>query len=504
MRSVYGLLSVILALCWVSCQTEKPQKQLLKVDQEQLAAFTQEITKVLTVPGISIGIVLQDSVYTFHSGVIEAFEEERVNDNTQFFTGSLSELMVATAMLKMQEAGQLELDEPVITHLPYFQTEGPYQQVSIQHLLTHTSGIPVFNPAWDLPNLDHDALEQTTRSIVYQPLDFAPGTKCQRAPYNYDIAADLIAKTSNRSFESQLKQLVFQPLAMKEATFDPVAESSANRAHPHEVVSWLTYCMAPAQFYPYTRENVGSFGFHASAKAIGQWLKSLNKSTKGDFWTETMKTHLLKKNYQIGENHYRGLGWEIYTSANAATLYQNRWNIAGFSGDVTYVPDEELGIIVLSNAGDDFNPTVIRDMIYQLLQGHSIPALTQPVYTVMGQKLADGATLDEVLMWCEKELQSNSKYQITSSALGQLGINLMHRENRYADALQVFQFAVDHFPEEAAGYLNLSEYLLIAGMPEAAQANVNQAIQLGHSSSDPFVSFLKNRIELALENREYL
>lgn len=464
-----------------------------------LSAFIQEVSSTYPLPGLAVGVVLEDTAYFIYEGFSDLGRQTPVTNNTAFFAGSFSELMVATAALKLADEGVLRSQDPVVRHLRYFETQGPFQQVTIHHLLSHTSGIPHFSPAWDMPSYEPEALEATTRSIVYQPLEFEPGQKCKRSPYNYDIAADLLAKVRGKDFEQVVDESVFQPLRMHASSFAP--DSSRDLAVSYRVKDWLSYEVEAQQIYPYTRENAGSYGLHTTVEDMAKWMRMTLNAGNESLLSESGLKSLMQKHYQTGDNIYKGYGWEI-GGQGSETAYANTWSIEGFSGSMLLLPERKMGIVLLANTSDDFNPTVISDHIVHYLQGGTLGKVKQPIHMAMGRRLAIGTCMEDVLAWCDTQMaEGNDQYLINATMLGQLGVNLLHRASRTEDALRVFQYCVDKFPESPEAHLNLAEGLLAMGDLEGAKARFDEGVALNGQGETPYISFLRERLTVALENQ---
>ena len=464
---------------------------------ETIDSFIKDVQQTYPLPGIAVGVVSGDSTFFTYSGFSNVEDQVPVTANTRFFAGSLSELMVATATMKLVDQGRLRTDDPVERHLPYFETQGPYQHIHIHHLLTHTSGIPHFSPAWDMPSYDADALEATTRSIVFQPLEFEPGSRCLRSPYNYDILADLLSRSQQKPFEWIMDEEVLIPFQMKSSSFKP--DSSAELAQPYRVNDWLSYTVSRQAVYPYTRENAGSYGFHSTAEDIAKWMKVVLAGDKS-ILNSLPVGELLKRHYQTGQTTYKGYGWEI-AKTSKGYVYSNTWSIEGFSGSLTLFPETKTGIVLLTNTSDDFNPTVISQHIEHHLAGGKLDHVRQPIHFAMGKLMATGMCMEEVLTWTDNQIEANTAdYLINPALIGQLGVNLLHRASRPKDAFKVFDYCVRKFPESPQARLNLVECLLVMGNTDEAKVQFDIAVQLGGKENSPYFSFLKEQLTIAAEN----
>src|SRR5690606_12099933 len=157
------------------------------------------------------------------------------------FTGNLSQLMVATAVIRLAADGRLAIDDAVVDHLPYFRLgDNDVSDITIRHLMNQTAGIPVHANLWDGPDFSDGALARTTQSIRFQQPEFIPpGSRVKRSPYNYDILADLVAKVSGVDFEDYMQTAILTPLGMANSFFPQDAGFKDTVAQPHRIVNGL-------------------------------------------------------------------------------------------------------------------------------------------------------------------------------------------------------------------------------------------------------------------------
>lgn len=492
-RSVYclGLLVV-----WL-CGCHRPS---LEPDYYKVQNFLSDYQQMHPIPGLAVAIITPDTVLRSCHGVMNQQTGAALTDSSVFFMGPASEVMLASLVLELQRQQRLSVSDPVVMRLPYFQMDGPYPQMTIHHLLTHTSGIPHFNPAWDMPTFEADALEATTRSIVYQEVAFQPGTRCKRSPYNYDVAADLLEQVTGQRLEALAAAELFATYGLTRSAFSPLGFDSSALVRPHRVSNWLTYALGEEAFYPYTRENAGSFGFHSSLSDVVHWMQQvLNEQIDA-----AVLQPLLVPHYQTAPGRYRGYGWEM-AEHNGHLVYEVSWSLNGFSGHLLLVPETGHGVVVLANVSDDFDPTILGSQLLGFLNGADLPNLSPPGHIALGRMLAAGAAMDEVLATADSALAADDPpFQLSVASCSQLTLNLLYRAERPNDALAVATFAADRFPEAALAHLNLAEVLLISQELTGAQAHLDQAGCLLNGAPSEHFQFLEERLAVARETADAL
>lgn len=149
-----------------------------------------------------------------------------------FWIASMTKVFTACAILMLVDEGRVKLDESVAVYLPEFSelkdAEGHPAEVTIRHLLTHTSGI-----SGGEPEGAETPLAAQVSSFAALPLRFAPESKWKYCNSGYRTLGRVVETVSGRSYEQFLEERLFRPLGMKDTTFYPTAEQAARIAVPY-------------------------------------------------------------------------------------------------------------------------------------------------------------------------------------------------------------------------------------------------------------------------------
>ena len=137
-----------------------------------------------------------------------------------FWIASMTKPVTGVAVMMMHEAGKLSLEDPVSKHLPEFEgittSDGKPAQLTIRHLLTHTSGMAEISPE---EARRCRTLADAVAWYASRPLGFEPGTRWQYCQSSINTAARIVEVVSGESFPEFLEKRLFQPLGMKDTTF---------------------------------------------------------------------------------------------------------------------------------------------------------------------------------------------------------------------------------------------------------------------------------------------
>lgn len=157
-----------------------------------------------------------------------------MRDDTLFWIASMTKPITAAAVMMMQDAGKLSVDDPVSKFLPEFKElkdhRGKKVIITLKHCLTHSSGLREVSSE---ESGDITTLADLMPLIVAQPLEFAPGTRWQYSQTSINTAARIVEVVSGQSFPDFLEKRLFAPLGMKDSTFYPNLEQTRRLANSY-------------------------------------------------------------------------------------------------------------------------------------------------------------------------------------------------------------------------------------------------------------------------------
>lgn len=200
---------------------------------ERVTSHLDRLIKEGTIPGIQYIVVNATSTqFQYSGGVLDVSEPSaKVHDDSKFLSSSSTEVLTGVAIWKLRETKKLQLDDP----LSKYYSKHPYgDQVTIRHLLNHSSGIP--NPipvGWlhvgnDGSTFDEDkALQETLKD--YPKLQFTPGERYAYSNLSYWLLGKAIEEVSGLAYSEYLKREIFTPLGIadNEMTFDRTSDNTA-------------------------------------------------------------------------------------------------------------------------------------------------------------------------------------------------------------------------------------------------------------------------------------
>jgi len=330
-------------------------KQIIKTElgnnlDDNFSPLVENTIKSHKLPGLAIGIVADtEIVYAKGFGAKNIDTQEPISPTTIFHMASISKPFVATAIVQLVEKGQIQLDAPVVTYLPYFDLDDARAgSITVQQMLSHVSGMPdVEDYEWYNPQYDEGALERYVRGLTPQKLLTEPGTTFAYSNMAFECLGDVIAKVSGMSFADYVKKQILDPAGMTESTFLKPEHLPETWAAPH--------VQDPAtrvwEGYPYNRRHGPSSTLHASAIETCNWaITNLQRgSFEGQRILDPLSYDVLWKPWaEIGEGEQMGLSWFL-AEYRGERIVQHGGNDMGFRAHLVMLPDKMAAAVVLCN-----------------------------------------------------------------------------------------------------------------------------------------------------------
>ena len=311
------------------------------------------------IPGVAVAVVKDGKVVAMKGyGVKELGGTDKVDENTLFMIGSNSKAFTATAIAMLDAEKKLSLDDKVTKWYPSFKLDNKSagEQAIIRDLLCHRLGFQTFQGDFTYWT------SNLTREQVIEKMAHVKAVHPFRTTWGYTNAAfvtagQIIPKASGISWEDFLRKNLFTPLGMtRTVALSAEYSGTTNHAEPHSIVDGqiakipvaLIDNLAPA----------GSIG--SSVSDLSHWvMMQLNDGkyegkqvVPEDAIAQTRTPHSIIGNggtlYNKGHFELYGLGWGLEEYCGRKVV-SHTGGVNGFVTSVTLVPEEKLGIVVLTN-----------------------------------------------------------------------------------------------------------------------------------------------------------
>jgi CubicO group peptidase (beta-lactamase class C family) len=276
-----------------------------------------------------------------------------------FRIGSVTKQFTAGAIMILAEQGLLTPQDDITRFLPDYPTRG--QRITIEHLLTHTSGIRNYTnfPEWPSRMRLDLTLPALIDSFKSQPTEFGAGERFNYSNSGYILLGAIIEKASGQSYEDFLRRQIFEPLGMSHSYYGSTSPIIPSRVSGYDKQAGA---FVNASYLSMTQPY-----------AAGSLLSSVDDLAR---WDEALSTEKLLKKSSLeriftpfkltnGESTDYGYGWSI-GAQDGFPLYEHGGGINGFLCHVMRMPENHVYVALLSN---NASPTQVPGLLARRIAG---------------------------------------------------------------------------------------------------------------------------------------
>ncbi|MEP7111013.1 MAG: serine hydrolase [Ferruginibacter sp.] len=296
------------------------------------------------------GTILLDKGYGYRN----AGQKVLNNEQSIFQLGSITKQFTSAVILKLQEEGKLNVKDKLSKYFPLY-PKG--DSITIEQLLTHTSGI--YNYTNDGNFMANEVTRPANREKIMalfkdKPLDFSPGTGWNYSNSGYSLLGYIIEAVTKKPYEEVVRTYIFNPLQMTHSGFDFSHLKSREKATGYFKLNDRDSAVAPMV------DSSVSFSAGAIYSTVGDLYK----------WHQALENNIIlskaqqENAYTPVKNNY-GYGWGIDTIEGKRRVGHGG-GIHGFTTNISRVPESDICIVLLSNASDG-SLTDITNSIFAIL-----------------------------------------------------------------------------------------------------------------------------------------
>lgn len=292
------------------------------------------------------------------------------SEDAIFLLASISKPMTSTAVMLLADAGELSLADPVRKFIPEFKGDDR-AQMTIEHLLTHTSGLPDQLPNNNELREAHAPLSEFVAGAVKVPLQFEPGTKYSYQSMGILLAAEIVERISKMPLRDFLRDKVYQPLGMSKTVmglaplkFEDTMPSQVEFAAPEggagdpSTKDWDWNS-------PYWRDLGSPWGgAHSTSPDIERFLRSFLEPDSPVLKPETARSMI--SNHTPHLDTARGLGFQLGTSF-ADGCSEETYGHSGSTGTMSWCdPARGLSCVTLTTLPSRVSNALILKPVSEL------------------------------------------------------------------------------------------------------------------------------------------
>jgi CubicO group peptidase (beta-lactamase class C family) len=358
----------------VRAEDRKP----VALDRHAVDAILKQARIEFEAPCVACAIVKDDKVlYLEGSGFRQDTGKEPVTPDTLFGIASCSKAFTATAIGMLVADGKMRWDDPVRKHLSAYRMSDALadRDVTIRDLLCHRTGVIRHDILWVVQPWGRDELIR--RSALIKPdRPFRSGYGYNN--FQYLAAGEAAGKVAGMSWEQLVQKRILDPLGMKSANFstnDMV--KTKDYALPHRKIQGKLQTVEPHNI-----DHMAPAGsINASVRDLAQWLRF--QLGKGKFeGKRLLRESVLEETHtpqvvvpmasfatfeeEVTTQVSYGLGWRIY-DYRGRRVVAHGGSLDGYRSEITLLPEQKLGVVVLTNLASTPLPRAVTFNLLDLL-----------------------------------------------------------------------------------------------------------------------------------------
>lgn len=402
---------------------QEVNKMITQLKLENFEEYARETIEEFQIPGAAVGLSKNgERIYEKGFGWRDKEKQLPVTMDTVFGIASVTKSFSCAAIMQLQEAGKLNVHNPVVEYLPGFsKVMKGAESVTIHHLMTHTAGLPPLasliyankrtldadSTADDYPGIEIKDSDQEPIDTYDQLLDYIgnlefeslgePGTEFSYSNDSYALLGAIVEKVTGLSFEEYLKLSILEPAGMKNTSAQledleklekvtrlyATTKKEAGSVVYEAPVWWDAPAMRAAGYIKSTVEDMLKYGeMYLNQGKVGE-KQILSPESIKEMFTPFVETTPGK---------FYGYGFMITPDYHGATLVEHGGSLKAISSLLVMVPERRVAGMILTNLAGVPAGNLLHAALNEA-EGRDIddlPSQTQhEEYPLAKEKLAD-------------------------------------------------------------------------------------------------------------------
>ncbi|HSL10481.1 MAG TPA: serine hydrolase domain-containing protein [Actinomycetota bacterium] len=345
-------------------------------------------------PGAAAAAVVRGSQpWSFAYGVADAGSRSPLDAETAFRVGSLTKPFTAAGVLALAGDGALDVDDPVVAHLPEFRAVRPGNgadpsDVRLIDLLTHRGGLPAEASVLDDAAERYPSIETILGSLDAVTLATPAGAAVRYSNLGYQLLGEIVSRRAGVSYERWCERRLFGPLRLAWTAFDPLSAFASG----HQLRAFTDHVeLAPAR----RKRTNADGGLWSTALDQAAWIEAqLEGSIDG---LDLRAMHGPTPGSSASGGPGQGVGW-FRELRDARSLVYHQGSTPGYAARIAFSPRLRGGAVILTN-GETRTAAVLGEMLDLVLDGieGALPSEPAPAVPPPPTPVAYPAAWDELL-----------------------------------------------------------------------------------------------------------
>ena len=327
------------------------------------SAWVEGQIEIRGLPGIVVGVVSGDDlVWAKGFGYADVAARRPMTTDTRFRMASHSKLFTATALMQLREEGKVRLDDPVTDYLPWFMPRRAAPDdppITIEHLLTHSSGLPrEAGSHWT--DYDFPTADEIRDLMPDRQAPFSPEVRWKYSNLAYTVAGMVVEQVSGMTWSDYLRQNIFTPLGM--------AASSVDLPDPKLATGYgIRMPDGSREIFPFVdaRGMAAATGLTSTVEDMARFVSAQFRPGPrgGDRLLSTGSLREMHRVRMLETTWTRGQGIGFSVQRIDGKLFVGHGGgYPGYTTNTLIQLDDKVGVIVLTNTNDS-NPAQISEQL---------------------------------------------------------------------------------------------------------------------------------------------
>ncbi|HTP69946.1 MAG TPA: serine hydrolase domain-containing protein [Dongiaceae bacterium] len=297
-------------------------------------------------PGLALAVAIDGKlVYSEGFGYADLEERVPVWPTTKFRIGSISKPLTAVGLMRLVEAGKVDLDAPVQKYVPSFPDKGA--TITVRMVAGHLGGIRHYKDDEFTIQKHYANVRDGLRIFEDDPLVAPPGTKFNYSSYGFNLLSAVMESAAGESFLPYMQGQVFGPLGLVHTMADQNTQIVEQRSRFYEIPK-----DGPVENAPYVDNSYkwAGGGFLSTAEDLVRFGSALLQP--GFLKAESLNTMFTSQKTASGEETGYGIGWGVAKSKSGKVIYEHSGGSVGGTSQLIVYPETHVVVALVTNLSD--------------------------------------------------------------------------------------------------------------------------------------------------------
>jgi CubicO group peptidase (beta-lactamase class C family) len=392
-------------------------------------------------------------IYQKAFGIADREWKNPMTIETKFKIGSISKPFTALLILQLVQEGKIKLDGTIADYIPDYNGKQK-GQITIHHLLTHTSGL--LNSLKPEEETIKERISHTLRDLIKyaekSELYFDPGTGYHYSNFGYNVLAYIAEQVTGKKFDVLLKERIFNPVKMMDTRqyCGKKIEEHLAKGYEYKLLNGFENATYFDNSYA-----VGSGGLISTAYDLYKWHKAFFTN---QLISKELKIKMLTPTKQGPYGYGWGITKKVYKNSNdTLDIIEHSGSVNGFGSYIAQIQNDTSLVVVLKNFREDnfispaYAPTIGRQII-SILYGKKIKIPKKSIARHLALYIGKNGFEKAKEEYYKIKVNQPDHYSFEESELNKLGIELYFKFNMINDALKIFEINMNEFPNSYNTY----------------------------------------------------